>query len=87
MRRDRGRAILPALLGGLVSQMSVETKETAPNILDFEIPEQCIKSKNMTVFPKWALNMQGGDEARERTRQSSDGQKVLLRARVNIYLR
>ena len=30
-----------ALLGGLVSQMSVDTKETVPNILDFMIPEQC----------------------------------------------
>jgi hypothetical protein len=30
-----------ALLGGLVSQMSVDTKDTVPNILDFVIPEQC----------------------------------------------
>ncbi|CAL6279318.1 unnamed protein product [Bathycoccus prasinos] len=30
-----------ALLGGLVSQMSVDTKETVPNILDFMIPEHC----------------------------------------------
>ena len=39
-----------ALLGGLVSQMSVETKETAPNILDFEIPEQCDKIEGNDGF-------------------------------------
>ena len=30
--------------------MSVETKETALNILDFEILNSAIKSKAMTVF-------------------------------------
>ena len=39
-----------ALLGGFVSQMSVETKETAPNILDFEIPEQCDKIEGNDGF-------------------------------------
>ena len=39
-----------ALLGGLVSQMSVETKETAPNILDFVIPEQCDKIEGNDGF-------------------------------------
>jgi len=30
-----------ALLGGLVSQMRVDTRETAPDVLDFVLPEQC----------------------------------------------
>ena len=71
-----------------MSQMSVETKETAPNILDFEIPEQCDKIEgNDGFFQNTVEHASERDEARERTRQSSDGQKVLLRARVNIYLR